>query len=366
MTKPALIVLLCIASSSALSDAWQHEVHGSFPVFFTYSNTDGGEQGSRIMSGFNPANMTIVSSAPSQNGLDISATLQITSHLQGSQVQNSGAFESRVADIQIKGEFGQLNIGKGFGVFNSNAIGDMASGKGVGHMPGDQGNGNFTADQGNATNGRIGTGYVYANFNPRVIYSADFADSGSYKIGIFNPEEPSNANSSVETSLPRFEGQLNFDLSGHKIWTGFMFQTVESTTEDYNIQAVDIGGHYANGPVGLRAAYTLTEGIGADGLYGFGGINDAQVDASQAYIEGTYLIDDITYGISHGLGTQDSGSNASGAIAEIENTLTMIFAHQKLSDNLHIMLEFQSYLSETNSIATQEYIAASTGIQLDF
>ena len=360
-----LFVVFC-ASFPALADSWQHEVHGSFPIFFTYSDTDGGEQGSRIMSGFNPASMTLTSSAPTQNGLDISASLQITSHLQGSQVQNSGAFESRVADIQIKGDFGQLNIGKGFGIFNSNAIGDMASGKGVGHMPGDQGNGNFTADQGNATNGRIGTGYVYANFNPRIIYSNDISDSTHYKVGLFNPEEPANSNSAVETSLPRFEGQLTTHLSGHKVWAGFMFQKLETTIENYNIQAMDIGGHVTKGPMAVRLAFTVTQGIGADGLYGFGGLNDAKVDGQQSYVEGTYQVDDITYGISHGLGTQDAGSNASGPIPEIENTLTMVFAHKKVSDNLHLMLELQSYSSETNSVATQEYVATSTGIQLDF
>ena len=366
MKQLLLLPFIGLVSLSSFSDNWNHEVHGSFPVFFTYSDTDGGEQGSRIMSGFNPASMTITSSAPPQEGLEISASLQITSHLQGSQVQNSGAFESRVADIQIKGDFGQLNIGKGFGIFNSNAIGDMASGKGVGHMPGNPGNGNLSADQGNATNGRTGTGYVYANFNPRVIYSNQLSRDSSYKLGIFNPEEPSNSNSSVETSLPRFEGQLTTNLSGHKMWAGFMLQKIESTIENYNIQAVDIGAHFSKGAMGMQVAYTLTKGIGADGLYGFGGIGDAKVDGSQAYVEGTYRLGKITYGLSYGLGTQDSGTNASGAIAEIENTLTMVFAHKKVSENLHLMLELQSYSSETDGAATQEYIATSTGIQLDF
>ena len=366
MKQLLLLPLICLISLSSFSENWNHEVHGSFPVFFTYSDTDGGEQGSRIMSGFNPASMTITSSAPPKDGLEISASLQITSHLQGSQVQNSGAFESRVADIQIKGDFGQLNIGKGFGIFNSNAIADMASGKGVGHMPGNPPQGNLTADQGNATNGRIGTGYVYANFNPRVIYSNQLSESSSYKLGIFNPEEPTNTNSSVETSLPRFEGQLTSNLSGHKVWAGFMLQKIESTVENYNIQAVDMGAHFSKGTMGLQVAYTVTKGIGADGLYGFGGLADAKVEGSQAYIEGTYRLGKIIYGLSYGLGNQDSGTNVSGAIPEIENTLTMLFAHKKVSENLHLMLELQSYLSETDNVAMQEYIAASTGIQLDF
>jgi len=349
-----------------MAEKWNHEVHGSFPVFFTYSDTDNGEASSQIMSGFNPANMTITSMAPTQDGLNISATLQITSHLQGSKEQNSGLFESRVAEITIKGDFGQLNVGKGFGIFNSNAIGDVGSGKGIGHMPN-------AADQGNATNGHIGTGYVYANFNPRIMYTSQLGDSGSYKVGIFNPEEPANpkvANVEVdikaETALPRFEGQLTMNVSEHSVWAGFMFQSVESLVEDYDIQAFDIGGQLNLGAMGIRAAYTVTQGIGADGLYGYGGIGDAGVDGSQAYVEGTFKMGAMTYGVSYGLGTQDSGTNATGAVAEIENTLAMLFAHKKISDNLHLMFEVQSYSSETSKVATQEYTAVSTGMQVDF
>jgi hypothetical protein len=348
---------VCALSFSAQANNWSHEVHGSFPVFLTYIDKEGGEQGMRIMSGFNPAHLAITSSAPKQGGLDISGTFRVDSHLQGSQVQNSGKFVSRVADIQIKGDFGQLNIGKGFGIFNSNAIGDVGSGKGVGLMG---------VDQNGTTGGRIGTGYVYANFNPRIIFSNSFNDKTRYKVGIFNPEEPANAGG-VETSLPRFEGQVTSAMGAHSVWAGFMFQTVEATIEDYNMQAFDIGGQFNAGAIGIRAAYTVTQGIGADGLYGFGGgLADAAVDGSQFYVETTYGMNDMTYGISYGLGTQDSGTNMSGAIPEIENTLAMAFAHKKITDNLHVMLELQSYSSETSSVATHEYTALSTGVQLDF
>jgi len=359
MKKRTLTLAACAItlSCSTYAENWSHEVHGSFPVFLTYIDKDGGEQGMRIMSGFNPAHLAITSSAPKQGGLEISGTFRVDSHLQGSQVQNSGKFVSRVADIQIKGDFGQLNIGKGFGIFNSNAIGDVGSGKGVGLMG---------VDQDGTTGGRIGTGYVYANFNPRIIFSNNIDDKTSYKVGIFNPEEPANGGG-VETTLPRFEGQVTSAMGEHSLWAGFMFQTVESTIEDYDIQAFDIGGQFNAGAIGVRAAYTVTQGIGADGLYGFGGgLADAAVDGSQFYVEATYGMNDMTYGVSYGLGAQDSGTNASGAISEIENTLAMAFAHKKVTDNLHLMFEVQSYSSETSSVATHEYTAFSTGIQLDF
>jgi hypothetical protein len=106
--------------------------------------------------------------------------------------------------------------------------------------------------------------------------------------------------------------------------------------------------------------------MGAYGLYGYGGIGDADVDGRQLFVEGTYNMGVMTYGVSYGIGAQDSGSNASGAVAEVENTLAMFFAHKKINDNLHLMFEVQSYSSETSQVATQEYTAVSTGIQVDF
>lgn len=353
-----LFTFLFVFSTFSHGEKWDHEISGSFPIFFTYINEDNGEQAMRVMSGFNPANVTISSMSPKDSDYQVKATLQITHHLQGAKVQNSGLFESRVADVQITTGSGQINIGKGFGIFNSNAIGDVGSGKGIGALGG--------ADVANATGGHIGTGYVYANFNPRIMYSAGSGNI-SYKLGVFDPEEPGGASPTTETPLPRFEGQATMDIGGgSKVWAGFMYQQVESTVEDFNIQAMDVGGHFQSGPMGVRAAYTITTGIGADGLYGFGGLSDAEIDGSQFYVEGTYNMGRMTYGASYGIGDQDSGTNASGAIAEIENTLLMLFAHKKLNDNLHVMFEVQTYTSESGSTTLTEYTAASTGIQVDF
>ncbi len=92
--KYSLLVLIAITMVSGFSHAekWSHDVSGSFPVFFTIIDENEGEQAARIMSGFNPANMTITGMAPEKDGYQVSATLQITHHLQGPKQHNSGAF----------------------------------------------------------------------------------------------------------------------------------------------------------------------------------------------------------------------------------------------------------------------------------
>lgn len=365
-----IFVVVLLSAWSALSfsqvnlyrddQGWNANLSGSFPVFFVYSNTKDGEQASRIMSGFNPANMTLNVTAPEEEGIVVSGTLQINNHLQGSQVQNSGLFESRVADIQVEGGFGKLNIGKGFGIFNSSAIGDIGSGKGVGLL-------GAGADTGNATGGHIGTGYVYANFNPRVIYSNRLGDSLDYKVGIFNPEEPTDAAGAVETPTPRVEGQINYRMNAIELWTGFMWQTVKLEVEDvdYVLQGADVGARYQDERVRVTAAYTVTQGIGADGLYGFGGIADAEVEGAQWYVEGAFTQNKTTYGVSYGVGSQDAHTDPF-VVPEIENTLSMLFVHHKVTSHLMFMLEAQDYSTETGSVVTNEYQAMSLGAQLDF
>ena len=151
------------------AQGYEASISGSLPVFLVLSDHDGatgsdGEQAARIQSGFNPANVTFHVKAPTVDGLTVSAHVQYDTHLQGSGEQNSGLLESRVAEIQLQGDFGTVSLGKGFGIFNSSAIGDIGSGLGVGWLGGG-------ADTGNATGGHIGTGYTYANFNPHITYA---------------------------------------------------------------------------------------------------------------------------------------------------------------------------------------------------
>ncbi|MEJ2416227.1 MAG: porin [Exilibacterium sp.] len=313
-------VISCLAGSANASvnlmstdEGWEANLSGAVPVFLVVSDFESGEDSSRIQSGFNPASLTIGVKAPSSDGLRVSGQVQIDTHLQGAQTQNSGLFESRIYEIQVDGDFGSVNIGKGFGIFNSTAIGDLGSGMGVGLL----GNG---ADTGNATAGRIGTGYVYANFNPRITYTTPDMGGLKMKVGLFNPEEPTDAAGGVETSAPRIEAQLDyateFDGGGFKFWTGFMYQKVELVVEDldYDIQGADIGAHIDLGGFGLTLAY-----------------QDAHTQPFP--------------------------------VAAVTNELGMLFLRHKMTPSLTFMAEYQDYQSDVNP---GDYNAVAIGFQYDF
>lgn len=343
---------------------WETSINGSIPVFAISSDHDDSEKAFRVASGFNPANLNFNIVAPTINGLTVSGHFQIDTHLNGSNgVQNGGAFESRVAKIQIAGDFGTITAGKDFGVFNSSAIGDKASQGGVGWLGGG-------ADTGNATGGRIGTGYVYANFNPQIKYTSKNYDGLEFKVALINPEEPQDA--AIETDSPRFEAQINytseFDNGSISLWTGFLQQNVSvsgATSFDYDLEGIDLGTKVNLGNFSIALSYSDTTGIGADGLYG-GTINDANVDATQWYVEAFYTFDKTTLGYSYGEGHQDSkdadDTKGLGAVAEVDNELSMLFVHHQVTPQLRLVGELQEYKSDVQA----DYSAVIVGFQYDF
>lgn len=353
---------------------WNIEVAGAFPVFLVTSNTNNynsngdNQVATRIMSGFNPANITFSVHAPTQNGINVSGIFQINNHLQGPSIQNDGLFESRIADIIIAGDFGTFNIGKGFGIFNSSSIADAGSGLGVGRFGG--------PDAANATLGRIGTGYTYANFNPRITYTTPDLSGLTFKVGLINPEKPggtTNRSADIETATPRLEGQVNylhsFDSGSAEFWASALYQQVNVVAQDYsyNFSGWELGTTFSIDDFVLQGSYSQTNSIGADGLIGLNisggsGLDQANIDGAQWYGEVTYNLGDVIVGASYGEGSQQQGSSPVGSAPDITNKLAMAFARFSITDNLQLMIELQDFASE----AQANYRAAILGTQLTF
>ena len=350
---------------------WGLDVTGALPVFLVASSHDGFDANgddqfaTRVMSGFNPGNITFTAHAPTQNGVDVSAVFQINHHLHGPSIQNDGLFEGRIADIIIAGDFGTINAGKGFGIFNSSSIGDAGSGMGVGRFAG--------PDAADATLGRIGSGYTYANFNPRITYTTPDLGGFSLKAGLINPEKAGGGSSDIETPAPRLEAQVDytFNLNGSAIhvWAGGLYQNVDVVDEnfDFNLSGWDTGLRVTLSGLTVTGSYSETKSIGADGLIGInisGGsaLDQADVDGSQWYTEATYNFDRLLLGASYGEGHQDENSTPVGAAPEVTNELLMGFARYRITDNLTFMAEAQTIASQSQA----DYSALILGTQITF
>lgn len=385
------LVTIAVAAPAAAElsfeseSGWKFGVNGHIPVFALVSDNDDIEEDAfRITTGFNPATAQFNVHAPTQNGLDVSGHIQLNSHLSGADgVQNSGfgrvdfgrqsGVESRVAEIAVSGDFGALNIGKGFGIYGTPAIGDAGSGMGVGL---------FNPNQGDATAGRIGNGYFYANFNPRVIYTSPSMGGLQFKVGLFQPEKPKDSevtsslldadgnplsitssnpiNDEVGTESPRVEANAVWSGDLLTLWVGGFTQSVDvenSAIDDFTMSGVDFGGAVAVGGFNVRANYGMTEGTG-NAVFGGHGISGGaqEEDADQWYVESTYDVTSrATLGVSYGEGSDD--------LVDVDTDLTMVFARYKATDAWTILAEVQDFSTD---VEDGDASAVIVGAQLTF
>lgn len=346
-------------------NSWKLGINGHIPVFAVLSDNDNLEEDAfRITTGFNPATLQTNVYAPTQFGLDVSGHFQLNSHLSGAEgVQNSGfgrqgfgresGVESRVAEIAVAGDFGTVNIGKGFGIFGVPAIGDNGSALGVGL---------FSPNAGDATAGRIGNGYFYANFNPRVMYTSPSMGGLQFKVGAFQPEKPKDGgliDADVGTESPRLEGNVVWTADMLTLWSSAFTQSVDvnnAAVDDFTMSGVDFGGAISAGAFGLRANYAMTQGTG-NGVFGGHGITGGaqEEDADQWYVEGTFDINRTTLGASYGEGSDD--------LTDVDTELGMLFARYRATDAWTVMVELQDYSSTATDA---DYSAFIVGSQLTF
>ncbi|WP_417514200.1 porin [Marinobacter sp.] len=331
-------------------NGWKVGFNGHIPVFAVVGDYDDPKEDSfNITTGFNPATLQTNIYAPMQNGIQVSGHFQMNANIITGDGDTDPDFRSRVAEIAVAGNFGTVNIGKGFGIYGTPAIDDNGSGLGVGLIGG--------PDVDSATAGRIGNGYFYADFTPRVMYTSNSFGGLQFKVGVFSPRKLSG-NGDAEYSLPRFEGNIVYSSDMFSLWSSAFTQDVDSKTgtfDDYTMSGVDFGGSVSLGGLGVRANYAMTSGTG-NAIYA-ARLDPNEEDASQWYVETTYDFGRTTLGASYGEGEDDIGTG------DNDTDLTMIFARYKATDALTLMAEVQQYGTQSGA---GEYNAFIVGSQLTF
>jgi len=335
-------------------NGWKAGFNGHIPIFAVFGNYDQptDEDSFTITTGFNPATLQTNIYAPMQNGLQVSGHFQMNADIAPGDAEAN--FRSRVSEIAVTGDFGTVNIGKGFGIFGVPAIGDNGSGLGVGLIGG--------PDQVAATAGRIGNGYFYANFTPRVMYTSNNLSGLQFKVGLFSPSKVSETDfplaADAEYTMPRIEANVVYSTDLFSLWSSGFTQDVDSKSgafSDYTMSGIDVGGSVSLGDLTVRGNYAMTKGTG-NGVFA-ARLDPNEEDASQWYVESTYKINRTTLGVSYGEGEDDfSGSSA-------DTDLTMLFARYAATDNLTLMAEYTTLGTRSGA---GEYDAIIFGSQLTF
>jgi len=345
-----------MAEVSLESDSgWKVGFSGHILVFAVFGSYDQptDEDSFTITTGFNPATLQTNIYAPTQNGLQVSGHFQMNADIAPGDAEAN--FRSRVSEIAVAGDFGKVNIGKGFGIFGVPAIGDNGSALGVGLING--------PDQIAATAGRIGNGYFYANFTPRVMYTSNSLGGLQFKVGLFSPSKVDEGDyplaTDAEYTMPRIEANVVYSGSNFSLWSSGFTQDVDSRTgsfDSYTMSGIDFGGSVSLGDLTVRGNYAMTSGTG-NFVYA-ARLDPNEEAASQWYVESTYRIDRTTLGVSYGEGEDDFIAGTGD-----DTDLTMLFARYAATDNLTLMAEYTT-LGTGNGQG--EYDAIIFGSQLTF
>jgi predicted porin len=284
--------------------------------------------------------------------------------------------------------WGTFKLGRDLGIFGSDAIlSDMTLlGVGTGGAPG-----------GSSTLGRIGSGYIYADWKGQVSYASP--NFNGFQVSFGALENFGGANQGRKDFS--YEGKVTYDFAASdvtgRIWLGGITQKTEgnaATTEtaavvgnttnngvgsavipatlagaSYTSRGVDVGAKVTAGPATLVGYYY--DGKGLDGQASVQGIfnrNGVKSDDDGGYVQGTFVLPTQTkLGASWGR----SNSKHTASTFDIENESWVVGAYHPLTKHLNLVAEYTSQevknrLAAGTTVAKTENDTMSLGAILFF
>ena len=313
-----------------------------------------GDSVNNITTGLLP-NYLSVSGKTRQNDLDVGFTISINpgastrnAGIQGSQQENRQAFLT-FGDAS----WGSFKLGKDLGIYASDAILNDMTLLGVGSAAG--------ALAGNTTTlGRIGTGFMYADWKSQVAYTSPNWNGFSFTAGVTQGWNALALNGGVGStersgSQSAYEGKASYAWTGDvagKVWTSFITQKVEGLAVggDDRATAYDIGATVNVAGFGLTGYYNNGDGIGTTVqlLGGFDAAGKSR-DSDDWYVQGTYTIPGVgtKLGLAYGESTLDG--NSIDTFSDRENSMWTVGVYHPLTKHLNLVAEYSDQQVDQNN-----------------
>jgi hypothetical protein len=204
----------------------------------------------------------------------------------------------------ISGDFGEVLLGKDFGLFNrSNIFGDELL---LGY--GQTSNSVGLVDGGNVSFGNIATGYTYAFPKAQITYRSADMSGFKFAVGIMDPNKVS---ATSEEDMPRFEAEVTFDTTfdggSFKGWVNGMSQSSEDAGVDQDQSGVGYGVNVKVAGLSLTASGFSAEGVGhVAGLDQY--VGDEMNETDGYLVQASYTMGDNRFVASYGQSTIDNGT----------------------------------------------------------
>ena len=337
------------------------------------ANSTGGNTESNITTGLLP-NYLSVGGSTRQNDLDVTFAISINP---GSSTTHSGIQSAKQENRQAYLTFGDKSwgsvlIGKNIGLFAQDAIlNDMTLlgvGRGAGGLAGNT-----------TTTGRIGSGFMYADWKAQVNYTTpNFngfqATAGisqawnAWDIGTAADTTPQSASSSGRgESSPAYDFKASYSFAANdvtgKVWTSGMYQRVKGLAiagADDDAWAADIGANVNMAGFGLTGYYYGGEGIGQTHqlLDGFS-LAGKKRDSNGGYVQATYVLPTKTkLGVAWGESNLDR-VNSSDVIGDTKDELWTVGLYHPLTKHLNLVAEYNHANHEVKNAATTGELKAN-------
>lgn len=304
-------------------------------------------------------NYLSVSGKSRQNDLDIAFTISINpgasttkSGKQSSQQENRQAFLT-IGDAS----WGSVKLGKDLGIFASDAILNDMTLLGVGSGAGGLA-GNTT------TTGRIGTGFMYADWKSQVAYTSPNWNGLQFTAGVTQAWNAwSNINDSDASSVgrggaaPAFEGKASYAWAGNvpgKVWASAISQKVDqlSTGGSDRVYAWDLGANATVAGINFTAYYYEGQGIGQTvQLNGGFDNNGKRRDSEGYYLQAKYTLPTATtLGMSYGASKLDKNGAADDMTGNLKDSMWTVGLYHPLTKSVNLVAEYSDVHSEYGSL----------------
>ena len=359
---------------------WTIDIGGNVNAYYTNTNFDGvldsdvdGAPGSasanNISTGLLPAAIGI-GGKTRQNDLDIAFQFTFFTGVDsedtstgGATVGNYGANGAGGNTVNVRQAFltfgdkswGTIKMGRDLGIFGSDAILSDMTLLGVGNSAG---------GSGNSTLGRIGTGYLYADWVGQIQYASPNWNGFSFAVAARQPWGNS-ANEDLG-----FDAKASYEWAGDvsgKVWVGGIHQKTQNAesaattavnlvtgaveavaavdNNEETASAWEIGAKVNVGGFGLVGYYYDGKGFGSPLLAGpslnVAGllINNADNDVDGGYVQGTYT---LPMGTKIGLSWGESNIDVRGQSNEFTAEAWVAGVYHPLTKSLNLVAEYTS------------------------
>jgi len=409
----AVLALSATANAGILIPAgdWTVDIGGNVNTYASASKADGtatiissgvsNQNGQNTTLGFGNGllpNFLSVGGTTRQNDLDVSFTISIqpgSSHVSALGVGADGGINNRQSFITFGDKsWGSVLVGKNIGLFAQDAILSDMTLLGVGAA---------SAGSGNTSLGRIGYGYIYADWKPMIAYTTPNMSGFQATVGISQPFTSTTITSnqtavaatdgalavaagapisaSTLSASPAYEGKASYSFAANdvtgKVWVSGIGQRVGSFTAngagsnaDTVAYAAAIGANISLAGFGLTGYYYGGSGIGTTGQMQDGyGISATAVagpnarsmsarDSDGGYIQATFILPTKTkIGASWGVSNLDTASGETASLTanagignvgllQKSNEMWTLGAYHPLTKHLNLVAEYNYTKSE--------------------